>query len=288
MRRPFLFALLLLICASSGQAAGSPSDSIRESSPILPLTATYSLHAGSSRDFNTYLSPVRQTGSHFGLEATWSRAMTFDPEHFIMDFDAQFGMDFTRNRQHTSSMTGIDFSLSWDMLYRLSPLPRLQIAAGAGLEFDAGALYLPRNSNNPVAARLSLDITLNMRADYRISIGRFPIIFTDRLSLPSLGVFFSPQYGESYYEIYLGNHSGLAHCGWWGNHFALTNTFLIQIPVCSIRLCAGYRVQCRSSFVNDINTRLVNHSFVLGISTDWINVTRNRDSLPLKTISTLY
>ena len=243
-------------------------------SPLRPLSSTYAVSIGSSSDLNTYLSPLKQTGTHIGLSGTWSRATAFNPERFVMDFDVAASMDFNHNKQKTSSMSGVDLSLAWDMLYRLKPLTGLQIAGGAGLELDAGALYLPRNSNNPVAARFSLDLTLNLRADYKLPFKKFPVIISDRFSLPSLGVFFSPQYGESYYEIYLGDNSGLAHCGWWGNHFAFTNTLMAQIPVCNIRLCMGYRAQCRSSYVNHINTRLVNHSFVLGISTDWINVTR--------------
>lgn len=268
--RKILFLILAAISATLCRGAEKP-DSLP---PLRPLTSLYTIEVGTSRDFNTYLSPVRQSGTHFGIAATWSRAMAFDPQHFIMDFDAGFSFDLNHNRQHTSSMTGLDLALGWDMLYRLRPLPGLQVAGGAGLELDAGALYLPRNSNNPVAARLSLDLTLNLRADYTLRIGRLPVTFTERMSLPSLGVFFSPQYGQSYYEIYLGDSSGLARFGWWGNHFAITNHLSAQFTVCNIRLSVGYKAQCRSSYVSHINTRLVNHSVTLGIATDWINVTR--------------
>lgn len=266
--------LLLLTLLLPLWCSGEESTVCNDTTPICPLTSLYQLEIGSARNFNTYLSPIRQSGTHIGVNGTWSRACGFSPEKFIMDFDAHFSMDFTRNRQHTSSMTGIDFSLSWDMLYRLRPLPQLQLSAGGGFELDAGALYLPRNSNNPVAARASIDLTLNLRADYNFRLGRLPVRITDRFSLPSFGVFFSPHYGQSYYEIYLGDHDGLARCGWWGNHFAFTNSLTAEFTICHIRLSAGYRAQCRSSYVSKINTRLVNHSFTLGIATDWINVTR--------------
>lgn len=275
---PVLLFLACFLGAGAVTVTDVPSPSDSTAPPLRPLTAFYGISFGSACDFNTYLSPMRQTGSRFGLEASWSRATGFSPEKFIMDFDARLAMDFCRNRQHTSSMTGIDLTLGWDMLYRLRPLPGLQIGAGAGIEMNAGALYLPRNSNNPVAARLSLGLTLNLRADYSFRIGRLPVTLTDRLSLPSLGVFFSPEYGESYYEIYLGDHNGLVHCGWWGNHFQVSNLLLAQFNVCHIRLGVGYRAECRSSYTDHINTRLVNHNLVIGIATDWINVTRGHDS----------
>lgn len=272
---PVVAALLM----ASSRLCAADADTVAVSSePLRPLTSLYSLEIGAARNFNTYLSPIRQTGTHAAISGAWSRAAGFAPEKVIMEFDARLAMDFTCNRQHTSSMTGIDFALGYDMLYRIHPVHGLQLAGGAGLELDAGALYLPRNSNNPVAARFSLDLTLNLRADYSFRIGRLPVRITDRFSLPSFGVFFSPQYGESYYEIYLGNHSGLAHAGWWGNHFACANTLSAQFTVCNIRLSAGYRVECRSSYVSHINTRLVNHSFVFGIATDWVNVTRGLDA----------
>lgn len=266
--------------------AENSTDSI--SNPLRPLSSFYALEIGSSKTLSTYLSPIRYSGTHIGLKGNWSRAMAFNPEKFIMSFDAAASLDLTHNPAQTSSMSGIDFSLGWSMLYRVRPLKDFQLGVGAGIEFDAGALYLARNSNNPVAARVSLDLTLNLRADYSLRIGKFPITFSDKLSLPSLGVFFSPEYGESYYEIYLGEHSGLAHCGWWGNHFAITNTLMAMIPICNIRLCIGYEIQCRSSYVNYINTRIVNNSFMLGISTDWINVTRNSDFAGRKVIPVYY
>lgn len=286
--RKIIALFLLLFISPTLSRADETTDSISVDKPLRPLTALYSVRIGAAHDLNTYLSPIRQSGTHLGIAAGWSRAMAFNPEAFIMDFDVAASFDLTRNRQSTSSMSGIDLTLAWDMMYRLRPLPQLQIAGGAGLELDAGALYLPRNSNNPVAARLSLDLTLNLRADYSLRLGRVPLIITDRFSLPSLGIFFSPQYGQSYYEIYLGDDSGLVRCGWWGNHFAVTNTLMVQIPVCNIRLCAGYEAQCRSSYVNHINTRLVNHSFLLGITTDWINVTRNRDATRQSIITAAY
>ncbi len=53
-----------------------------------------------------------------------------------------------------------------------------------------------------VSARASLS--------HPFKIGKLDLLLRDEISIPSLSVFFCPEYGETYYEIYLGNHKGLA------------------------------------------------------------------------------
>ncbi len=245
---------------------------------VCPLTSTYGVEIGAARNFNTYLSPIRHTGTHMGVYGQWGRAIGFDPERWFGMGSARYGMDFCQNPQGTSSMTNIDLTGDWALYRKLRPLPGLVAAFGAGAELDAGLLYLPRNSNNPVAARVSLSLTLNAYGAYDLRIGRLPVRIIDQVSLPSLSVFFSPQYGESYYEIYLGDHSGLARCGWWGNHFAIANTLAAEFSVFSVRWRLSYRFDLRSSYVSHINTRLVSHSIGIGITTDWLNITRGHNA----------
>ncbi len=243
---------------------------------------------GSAADFSTYLSPITHHGSHWALNCNVARAAAFNPQAYIMEYGAEIAMDFMQNKQHTSSMTDIDFNLHYTLQRRFHPLSALQLSAGAGLEFDAGALYLPRNSNNPVAARVSLFLTLGAQAAYSFTLGKTALRIIDSVSLPSLGAFFSPQFGESYYEIYLGNDHSNAYCGWWGNHFTLANTLKAQIRLHNTWLALGYKYQYRSSYVNQINTRLVSHSALISVSGDWLNVTRSTPSPQAKTITAIY
>ncbi len=74
------------------------------------------------------------------------------------------------------------------------------------------------------------------------SLGRLPLSLRYQPVLPVVGAFFAPDYGELYYEIYLGNHSGLAHCGWWGNYFALENLLTADLRLGSTTLRIGYKI----------------------------------------------
>lgn len=266
----FLLLLVTAVC----NVAVMYADSIPAERPR-PLTSTYHVSLGGMSALSTYLSPVMHSGTTAGLGGEWSRRLRCDRYDLSQSYSASFAMGFLSDPHAKSAMSDIHLALAWHLMRDFSLLPGLAIGLGAGLSAEGGLLYLPRNSNNPVAARVSVDMTVHASASYVMRIGRLPVRLIEQVSLPSLGLFFSPHYGQSYYEIYLGERSGLARCGWWGNHFGINNLCAVEIPVCGIRLRLGYALEVRSSLASGINTRITSHQCVLGISTDWINVTRN-------------
>ena len=83
-----------------------------------------------------------------------------------------------------------------------------------------------------MAARGSATISLTGYAAYPLQIGRLPVTLMYQPSLPLAGIFFSPDYGELYYEIYLGNHSGLVHGAWPGNYRRLDQLITAYLHLC--------------------------------------------------------
>jgi len=260
---------LLLVMLWAMPAHGA-SDSVP--ADFRPLTAVYHLGVGSTSALNTYLTPEIHRGTSVQIGGSWSRDLAHRP--LRQTYFACFSAGFLNDRSTLSAMTDLGLRLGWNLTRKFSPLPHLNLDAGAGLMLDGGLLYLSRNSNNPVAARMSLALTLDAGASYKFNIGKVPLTIFERVSLPSLGVFFSPHYGQSYYEIYLGDHSGLTRCGWWGNHFMLSNMAGVEVPVMGIRLRVAYAFDMLSSLASGINTRITSHTLVVGISTSWLNVTR--------------
>lgn len=239
------------------------------------LTTNYSLEVGGEHAFNTYLSPLSHSGTSVGLSGSWARPLSKPERHLNMAFEAAVRFGFMENNPvRNASLDDASLLLGWNIMRSFRPLPSLTLSAGPGAQIDAGLLFLPRNSNNPVAARVYAGITLCGKAAWQFRVKGKAWRLLDEVSLPTLGVFFSPHYGQSYYEIALGDRSGLARCGWWGNHFAIRNLLAVEIPVCSIRLRLGYRLEVLNSIASDIHSRISVNSFVLGITTDWVNVTR--------------
>lgn len=284
-----LSILFFIIVRFSSIASATTSDTIENKhNEIRPISFTYTIEWGKSDIIDTYLSPLKYSGDKFSLSAEWMKALKQNPQHLSMIFDAEIYGDICKSPARNSSLYNIGIDLGWHIFYKYQPIKGLTIGGGGGATINAGALYLPRNSNNPVSAYASIDATLNAIASYSLNIGKLPIRITNRTTLPSLGVFFSPDYGQTYYEIYLGNHSGLVHFGWWGNHFSLDNHLSASIAIGNMSLRLGYRFNIKSSYVNNINTRHTSHAITFGISSDWINQRSIKHPTTYNIISALY
>lgn len=266
--------LLCLACLWASLLANADNSISADSVQTLrPVTSSYSVEYGAASTLDTYLSPLRYQGSTITLNGSWLKAMRQNPQRLIMAFDASIGLESQLSPARNSRLYDFSLDFSWSMMYRWRPIEHFQVGAGGGVALNIGALYLARNSNNPVSARASVDITANAMASYSLHIGRLPVRLIDRVSIPMVGAFFSPEYGETYYEIYLGNHAGLAHCGWWGNHFRIDNLLAADISLGTVALRVGYHFDFSSGKVHDIVTRHTTHSLVIGLTHDSLNIT---------------
>lgn len=254
----------------------------------LPVTSVYALEFGGASVIDTYLSPLKYTGSTTAVSGLWRKAMPFDPQRWVMDFDADLRFATVTNPSKLSSELLLSAGFDWGMNRRWKLPYDIQLSAGASAGFDAGIIYNPKNGNNPASAKFSLDLSLQAAISKRLTLGRLPVVISDRVSLPTLSAFFSPHFGESYYEIYLGNHAGLAHCGWWGNHFCIDNLLAADLDFGKTAMRVGYRFNVRSSYVCDLNTQIVSHAFVIGIIPHGLGLKKSKPSPITQRIYAIY
>lgn len=253
-----------------------------------PVTGVYGLEFGSTSVQATYLSPLVYKGPQYGAFGSWSKAMPFNPEHAVMEFDGNFTFCNMLNPARTAREVGILAGFSWDMAWRKRLPYNFQITAGGGIDLTGGAYYLLRNGNNPVEVIANVSLMLTASASYHFQIGRLPVLVTDRVKLPSLGVFFSPEYGETYYEIYLGNHKNLAHAGWWGNNFRIDNLLSVTLDFGRTAMMVGYRVTGYNQWANNLNTKTVANYFVIGVIPGGIGLKKKEKPLNENKVYSLY
>lgn len=254
-------ALCLMTLSASAQSAQSESDA----DIPRPVTSTYRIEIGGSSALSTYLSPIRYNGLHAGVSGTWSKALRQSPEHWIMEFEGALYWRSMRNPARTSIMVGLDGRFDWGLSYRWRLPYGIQLSAGPSLHLNGGALYMLRNGNNPVTAIAYAGIAARGAVSWRTKIGRLPVLVSNHVSLPTLGAFFCPEYGETYYEIWLGNHKNLAHCGWWGNAFAINNHLSVTLDFGRTAMEIGYRYSFNSYWANSLNTKVGTHAFTIGV-----------------------
>lgn len=253
-----------------------------------PVTGIYSIEIGSEQVLCTYLSPLKYTGKKVGISGEWSKAMPFNPENAIMEFDFNGNFSNLLNPAQTAQMLGINCAFSWGMSWRQRLPYDFQVTAGGAVGIEGGAYYLIRNSNNPVQAIANASLNIRASLSKHFVIGKLPLLVRESVSLPSIGLFFCPEFGETYYEIYLGNHKGLAHPGWWGNNFRIDNLLSVTLDFGRTSMTLGYRFKAYTQWSNNINTKIFSNSFVIGVVPGGIGLKNKLKSLPDDKIYSLY
>lgn len=300
--KQLLLIFLAMLIAICGKAQSVPTDADVNSvtttvidttrdtvPPLRPVTSAYMLEIGSSSIADSYLSPITYRGWSVAFAYERMQAMKFNPDNWVMQLRARVSLDRGRNHADNATDWRIDGSFSWGMFHRWALAPGLTVAAGASTEIDAGCIYNARNSNNPASAKVAWTINASAYVAYNTKIGRLPVTLRYQPEIPLAGLFFSPEYDELYYEIYLGNHDNLVHFAWPGNRFAITNLITADLHFGSTSLRLGYRHYSLSSEANNLITNIHTHSFVVGIAGEWLSLSRrNQLSRDARIISAIY
>lgn len=281
-----LVTLTILLSPLSMRAV-TDTDSV--ATPLRPVTSSYMLEAGASNITDTYLTPLKYDGIDVAFQYERMQAMKFAPDDWIMRLTAGVEAHKTDNPARNASMWYLGINASWGMTHRWRLPHNITLAAGGSTSLDLGCIYNDRNGNNPASAKAAWTINLTGYAAWNTTIGRLPITVRYQPTLPVTGAFFSPDYGELYYEIYLGNHDNLAHMAWWGNYFRMENLLTADLHFGGTSLRIGYRNNILSTKVNNITTEMISHNFIIGVSGEWLSLSRRHTLNPqARIISALY
>lgn len=230
-----------------------------------PVLSIYSLEIGAARDLSTYLSPLYYEGLDVALSGSWTKDFNHWPDRCVMRFEASIDFQSMLNPAGTARMYGMSGRFGWGLAWSRRFADAWRVTVGPMLDIYGGALYLTRNGNNPVTALASAGLDAQGSLSWRGRFGRLPVEVVDEVRIPTVSVFFCPEYGESYYEIYLGNRRGLAHCGWWGNAFGIDNLISLRMNLGKTGLMVGYRFDMRRFNANHLDTQIVRNAFVIGV-----------------------
>ncbi len=265
MSRRFRVLIIMLLCAVMAYAQDSSSYTLR------PVLSAYTAEIGRAHIAETYISPLKYSGLSYGLGYERMQAMKFDPRRWVMELNVRAYASETFNGTHTARIWNFGLEAGWGMM-RVWKQGPWRFYVGGSTDLSAGAFYSQRNSNNPVAAKLAWTVGAMGAVAYNTSVLRVPVCLRYQARLPLTGAFFAPEYGELYYEIYLGNHRNLAHWAWPGNRFSLDNLLTADLRFGGTIVRLGYRMDVLSSKSSHIVTRNVSHTFVLGFVSEWVSL----------------
>jgi hypothetical protein len=260
-----------ILCTAVSQEEGSPS----------PVNHSTLFGVGKAFLNDSYLSPLRYGGTSISLMHDRIRGTSFFNGNLLLQ--QQFLIHTAVTKNPTASASEYYGNLNYRItgLYPLLVASGLRLFGGGGWEASFGGIYNVRNSNNPGSLKASTNLNLSAMAVYNWKI----FTFRWQLDTPFAGIFFSPEYGHSYYEIFsLGNDKGTLHFGSFHNQQALRNYFSVDVPVHNITLRAAYLGNYYNTGVNELVTRIVSHQFLIGFAVESLDFggkrARNNRSLP--------
>jgi len=263
-RHPALRTLVAALCAA--MLCGSP---VRAAAPTDSLRTTRHVQlfgAGRTRVLDTYLSPREYAGPSVGVlhvserTARWGRGRV--TVMGLYGLEAAY-LHRTTGGGHEEWDGTLTAAFGWHRNWH--PLPDLRLALGGLAELTAGGTWLTRGGNNPAQGRAAVDAALSGVADYGFRLWGRTWTARLQLDLPLFGAMFSPDYGQSYYEIFnLGHYSRNVRPTYPGNAPSARLLATLHIPLGRAVVALGYFGEARQSHVNHLKHHAWDHRFMIG------------------------
>ncbi|MCM1449966.1 MAG: DUF3316 domain-containing protein [Clostridiales bacterium] len=262
----------VLVSASTLTAlAGDDATPYDMTAPERPVLSAWTLGAGSSHLCDTYLSPLKYEGWTTSIEYERMQAAPWQQGRWTMQLKVGVELDHTENPARNATMWAGMLHASWGTMRRWNIPYGFTVGVGPSLSLEGGCLYNARNSNNPASAKGAVTVDATAYVARSFSLGKLPVTLRYQPVIPVAGAFFSPCYDELYYEIYLGNHSGLVHGAWWGNRFKIDNLVTADFQFGATALRLGYECRWMNSKVDHLTTRMISHRLVIGVAVNWVS-----------------
>ena len=236
--------------------------------PAQETLSMFTVDAGYASVHDSYLTPITYDGLDLAMTYEAMRMTRFAPDRWLWQLQVGADYNYVENPAGNNDIHKLLGDITFDMqrLWRGALAQRVDLSVGPMAQLRAGVVYDPVNSNNTVTARAHFGLGVTGMAAYKTRMWRLPVTLRYQAMLPVVGVFFAPEYDESYYEIYLGNHRNLAHLGWWGNRLDMTHFLGADLHLGKTTMCLGYRARMEHWTVNHLKVHDVSHAFVIGVS----------------------
>ena len=231
------------------------------------ITSSHMLGVGETRILDTYLSQEHFSGLGLSFLATVERNQPGRNWSTLMEHEANISN--VKDRADSKQELEGAYNFYWGKLYGIELMNgRLTLQGGGLVNASLGFIYNTSNSNNPAQARAHLNLMPTGVACYHFPLFRKPVTVRYELSLPLAGIMFSPNYGQSNYEIFSrGNYdhnivptSFVSSPEW--RHLL---TFDAQLSS-KVTLRIGYLGNMQQAKVNNLRQHVYTHRLLIGIT----------------------
>lgn len=259
----------------------------QELAPIENYSTQLGLKQTTLKD--TYLSPLAYKGFGITLNTEKINFWLKDNTNFLRQKRLSVSLITTHNPAKTSNEFGSSFKYSYGLLKKLYNNEVQRLYLGANLSGDLDLLYHTQNSNNPFNMHLGANLGASILLLRSFKIFKFPIRLRLQMDTPLLGVFFMPEYGHSYYEMFSLNNKGNAtHFASLHNQQRLHSTcsFDFDLWNCTMRI-SWYNDLFRQQ-ANSLKYNYVNNAFTIGFVRELIPVKSKKVNINNSSYSPFY
>lgn len=221
--------------------------------------------AGRANVLDTYLSPLEYTGPNLTVLHRTERLARWGRGHVTTQSLYTGQMAYVKSPTDDGKEIDGEFTAAGGWHYNWHPAKRLRLAAGGLMEMSGGFTYNTRGSNNPAQGRLGVSLAASVLAEYRFPLFRKAGAVRVQLDGQLAGVQFSPEYGQSYYEIFsLGHSSGIIHFTHPGNCPSGRLSAEVTLPVLGAKVTLGYLADVRQSELGGLKRHAWRNAFMIG------------------------
>lgn len=259
MKKTLLGLILLYLCLLNVQAQ---EDSLQTNRQVVRATL-YGI--GHTNLLDTYLSPMEYTGPELRILRENVRNTKYMEGKVSRQSLFQANVSMTENRVGTGSEFA--FLANWNLAYHYQfPInERLKLLAGPNLDINGGMIYNFRNSNNPVNAKAYINLGASGMVIYQFRIKEHPFTLRYQLNVPLIGLMFSPEYGQPYYEMSLSHNWGKNLCFTSLHNQPSIRQFLtLDFSIRKTTLRVGYVGDIQQSKVNHLKSHTWSHALMVG------------------------
>lgn len=237
---------------------------------------------GHTNVLDTYLSPMEYTGPELRILRESMRMTRLMKGHVSAQSLFQAHLSLTENKASTGSEMAFMANWNYAWHYQFPLNENLKLMAGPIVDINGGFVYNLRNSNNPIQAKAYINLGASGMAIWRFKVKEHPFVLRYQANLPLLGLMFSPEYGQPYYEMTLDHNWGKNLCFTsLHNQPALRQFITLDFPIRSTNLRVGYICDIQQAKVNHLKNHMWSHTFLIGfVKNFYVLKGKNQVSMP--------